>query len=309
MSFDPDYFLGRVDAQVREMLSADRWNHLPYLRSAYSPPALALRLHQAGGKRLRPLLVYHGMTLAHLSCREDFDRGVRLAAAVELLHLFGLLQDDVMDDATLRRGIPTAAPFVLNHLGPSRLSNPAARRHANSLAILAGDLCAALASELVAAEHPAIRVIWAELWSEMVLGQYADIIATLCGETDADMLRRIANAKSGRYSIHLPLSLGILVVNHDQDLTELAQACERLGVAFQLADDLRDRQQSATSGKDQHLDVANGRISCADILAESPESIARSIEVAVAMLRNTGFDDNRLDDLQTLVCGVVAAAA
>ncbi|WP_405162991.1 polyprenyl synthetase family protein [Nocardia sp. NBC_01499] len=309
MIFDPNHFLGRVDTLVHQTLDADRWKHVPYVQDSFSPPALARRLHRAGGKRIRPLLVYHGMTMAHLRDEYDLDRGVRLAAAVELLHLFGLLQDDIMDDASLRRGMPTAAPFVLDELGLRASEHPAARRHANSIAILAGDLCAALANEMVASEHPAIRRVWAELCSEMVLGQYADVVATVTGESDPDLLRRIASLKSGRYSIHLPLSLGVLVVDHDQDLTELAQACETLGVAFQLADDMRDHQHSVTSGKDQHLDAANGRITYADMFTGTSQSIQRSIEAAVAMLRNVGFDDRRLDDLQTLFCGVITTAA
>lgn len=298
-------FVAAVDRVIAEKLDDSRWAHIPYADSSISPAALARRLHAAGGKKMRPLLVLHGMLLLGAGT-DELARAVPVAAAVELLHLFGLLQDDVMDNATLRRGQSTANIHVLEHRGEP-VENTTARRHGESLAMLAGDLCASVAAELVDAEHPALRALWAESWQELVVAQYADVTAATVAETDPAVLRRIANYKSGRYSIFLPLALGALLAESDYDTGVLSQACEELGVAFQLADDLRDHDTTEVSGKDQHLDADNGRTTYADVLADPDgvrEVIERSITNGLKRLRDNGCDTQRVNELHQLLTKV-----
>lgn len=304
---DPAEFVAEVDRVIADQLDDARWADIPYADSPVSPAALARRLHAAGGKKMRPLLVLHGMLLVGADT-DELRRAVPVAAAVELLHLFGLLQDDVMDNAMLRRGRSTATVHVLEHRG-ERTEDPAARRHGDALAVLAGDLCAAAAAELVGAEHAALRTLWAALSQELVVAQYADVTAAAVAESDPAILRRIANYKSGRYSIYLPLALGVLLARADTELSAFVHAGEELGVAFQLADDLRDHLGPEISGKDRHLDVGNGRTTYADVVAEPAAVravIASSIESGLGRLREIGCDAHRVNELHQLLTKVTA---
>ncbi|MFI1919805.1 isopentenyl-diphosphate Delta-isomerase [Nocardia sp. NPDC020380] len=300
-------FVAAVDRVIAEQLDDSRWAHIPYADSPISPAALARRLHAAGGKRMRPLLVLYGMLLVGADT-DDLERAVPVAAAVELLHLFGLLQDDIMDNATLRRGLPTATIRVLEHRG-DRIDDAAARRHGDALAMLAGDLCAGVADELVDTEHPALRALWAKSLQELVVAQYADITAATVAENDPSILRRIASLKSGRYSIYLPLVLGVLLARPDTCTAAFDQACEDLGVAFQLADDLRDHHSPEITGKDQHLDTGNGRTTYADVVAD-PAAVRVVINTSIATglkrLRDIGCDAQRVEELRQLLIKVTA---
>lgn len=302
---DAEEFVAAVDRVIAEYLDDSRWAHIPYADSPISPAALARRLHRAGGKKMRPLLVLYGMLLLGGETRE-LHRAIPVAAAVELLHLFGLLQDDVMDNAMLRRGLSTANIHVLEHRG-DRAEDPAARRHADALAMLAGDLCASVAAELVDGEHPALRALWAESWQELVVAQYADVTAATVAERDPAILRRIASVKSGRYSVFLPLALGALLARPDYDLSTFDLAGEELGVAFQLADDLRDHDSSEVSGKDSHLDAGNGRITYAEVVADTEgvrRLIAETISSGLKLLRDNGCDAQRVNELHQLLTKV-----
>ena len=111
----------------------------------------SLHLIDAGGKRFRPLFTLLG---AQMGPRPDADEVVTAATVVELIHLATLYHDDVMDDATMRRGAPSANS-----------------RWDNSVAILTGDFLFAHASRLVADLGPeAVRII-AETFAELVTGQ------------------------------------------------------------------------------------------------------------------------------------------
>jgi geranylgeranyl pyrophosphate synthase len=125
---------------------------------------------------------------------------------------------------------------------------------AEALAILASDLAFSLAEEQLINETRAVRGLWADMRHQLIVGQFGDVAAGLAAEvTDAE-LAQISLMKSGRYSVTFPLRLGLRVADPDLDIPEFAAAADRLGLLFQIIDDLMDLRPSDESGKDQFLD-------------------------------------------------------
>ncbi|HXX49075.1 MAG TPA: polyprenyl synthetase family protein [Myxococcota bacterium] len=198
------------------------------LPSAGEPPQI---LHEAmryavfsGGKRLRPALVF---AAAH-ACELAPERAAPLAAAVELVHTYSLVHDDLpaMDDDDLRRGRPTV------HV-----------KFGEANAILVGDaLLAAAFEELARAEVPIAivgRLARAAGSRELVGGQVDDL-AFAPERADAALVRAIHERKTAalfRFSVWAP---GVAAARTARELASLDAFGLAYGLAFQLVDDLLD---------------------------------------------------------------------
>jgi geranylgeranyl diphosphate synthase type I len=221
--------------------------------AAGTPEAEALRdlIHAAselaghGGKRLRPALVYY--TYRACNGRSD-EAAMPLALAIELLHTYLLLHDDVMDHAEVRRGLPTAhAHFRELHRARCLQGDPA--DFGRSVAILVGDLAHGWAVELFAgvlavAPRPAeLRRCFGAMCEEVVGGQYQELLAAARRGTPQqageEELLAVLRLKSGRYTAERPIQLGALLA--DAPAETVAALCRygaAVGEAFQLQDDL-----------------------------------------------------------------------
>jgi farnesyl diphosphate synthase len=271
------------------------------LERALPDPVLApQRLHAAmrhgvlnGGKRIRPLLVY--ATGTALGVREaDLDAA---AAAVELVHCYSLVHDDLpaMDDDDLRRGQPTV------HVAFDEAT-----------AILAGDALQTLAFETLAAapQPPAQRVaMLAELArasgvAGMCGGQALDIDAT--GQAIALIeLERLHALKTGAL-LRCAVRLGALAGNALPAQTEqLDRYADALGLAFQIRDDLLDIEgDAATLGKTAGKDIAQAKATFPALLGVDA-SRARLEELSAAMRRALAALDADTGALQALARQVV----
>ncbi|HXF36552.1 MAG TPA: polyprenyl synthetase family protein [Actinomycetota bacterium] len=192
------------------------------------------RLLAAGGKRLRPVLCYWGHRAAG---GPDGEPILRAAAALELLHTFALIHDDVMDRSPTRRGVPAShVRFAGERPGPD------AAHRGLALAVLAGDLAMVLADRLLDASgfpSPVLaeaRRRYDRMRVEMAVGQLLDLTAE--GATPADALR-ISSLKTGGYTFEGPLQVGAILAGGSLEvLTALARYGRPLGQAFQIRDDL-----------------------------------------------------------------------
>ncbi len=216
------------------------------------PRLLAAMRHAVllGGKRMRPLLVY----AAGSACKASEDVLDAPAAAVELIHAYSLVHDDLpaMDDDALRRGQPTV------HIAFDEAT-----------AILAGDALQALAfSTLAASSLPADRVV--AMLSElagasgangMCGGQAFDLAATgKASTTSLHGLERLHGLKTGAL-LRAAVRLGAIAAGADATTrTHLDDFADALGLGFQICDDLLDIEgDSATLGKTAGKDVAQDK--------------------------------------------------
>jgi heptaprenyl diphosphate synthase len=195
-------------------------------------------LVQAGGKRLRPLL-----TLISAQFGDPSKFGIIEAAVVcELTHLATLYHDDVMDEAPLRRGVESAN-----------------NRWGNSVAILTGDYLFAKASDLLADLGPEAVRLQAKTFERLVIGQINETQGSSTGVSAIDHYLKVVSDKTASL-IATSARFGALLSGADQKVVELlTQFGEKVGIAFQIADDLLDVQSNSTeSGKTPGTDLKEG---------------------------------------------------
>jgi geranylgeranyl diphosphate synthase type I len=225
-----------VEARIDALLEAEasRWG---LVDPELLPPIEALRRFVLdGGKRLRPAFCHWAFVGAGGAV--DDPAVVDAGAALELLHAFALLHDDVMDGSGLRRGRTTVhVDFAARHLATGWRGE--ARRFGEGVAILVGDLAFVYADLLMVGAPAAATGIFNELRIELNIGQALDLIGTAEARRDKPMARRIARYKSGKYTVERPLHLGAALAGRLDDLAEPLSAYGLpLGEAFQMRDDI-----------------------------------------------------------------------
>ncbi|MCH7789649.1 MAG: polyprenyl synthetase family protein [Acidobacteria bacterium] len=225
----------RTTTRLRSFLDAEltRWTTV---NAAFEVPLRALEdMVVLGGKRLRPAFCHW----AHVAAGGDPDRDVvlNMGAALEILHVFALAHDDIMDGSERRRGLPTVhAQFSDIHRSHDWRGE--SRRFGEGVAILIGDLCHAYADVLAVDISGTARTLWNELRVELNVGQYLDISGTAERSVSADTARQIVSYKSGRYTIERPMQIGSALAGNARLVGEVLAYGEPLGAAFQLRDDV-----------------------------------------------------------------------
>ncbi len=196
-------------------------------------------LAAAGGKRFRPVLTILASELGG-GCN---DRVVAAATGVELTHLASLYHDDVMDEADVRRGTPSA--------------NAA---YGNSTAILVGDLLFGTASDIVADLGPEAVKIQAQTFVRLCSGQIRDDRPCPDGLDPVDYYLAVLADKTG-VLIATAARYGAMFGGCDPQTIEIMRVYgEHLGMAFQLADDLIDISSDAEqTGKTPGTDLREGK--------------------------------------------------
>jgi geranylgeranyl diphosphate synthase type I len=226
----------RVEDRIAGVLDAElaRWSAVdPDLAEPFS----ALRdLVLAGGKRLRPAFCHWAYVGAGGSAEDSAV--VDAGAALELLHTFALVHDDIMDGSATRRGTDTI--HVLFESGHALDGwRGEARRFGEGVAILVGDLAFVYADQLLAGAPPAAHQVFTELRIEVNVGQFLDLLGTARGRANEETARRISRFKSGKYTVERPLHLGAALAGRlDELAVPLSGYGLPLGEAFQLRDDL-----------------------------------------------------------------------
>jgi heptaprenyl diphosphate synthase len=195
----------------------------------------ARHLVRAGGKRFRPLL-----TMLAAQFGDPYAPGVvPSAVVVELTHLATLYHDDVMDEADVRRGVDSANA-----------------RWGNSVAVLTGDFLFARASHILADLGPEAVRIQAEAFERLVTGQILETAGPRDGGDPVGHYLDVIGGKTGSL-IAVSGRFGAMMSGADESVVDiLTQYGERLGVAFQLADDVLDiASDSHESGKTPGTDL------------------------------------------------------
>ncbi|MEU3774471.1 polyprenyl synthetase family protein [Streptomyces sp. NPDC032472] len=220
--------LAAVEAGLLEATKSE----VPFITEA------AQHLVKAGGKRFRPLLVMLASRFG-----DPYAPGiVPSAVVVELTHLATLYHDDVMDEAEVRRGVASANT-----------------RWGNSVAVLTGDFLFARASHILADLGPEAVRVQAEAFERLVTGQ---ILETAGPRDGRDPVAHYLDVIAGKTGSLIAVSgrFGAMMSGADESVVDiLTQYGERLGTAFQLADDVLDiASDSHESGKTPGTDLREG---------------------------------------------------
>lgn len=220
--------LARVEQRLWEAVASSD----PFVEEA------ARHLLDAGGKRFRPMLV----TLGGQFGDPADDRLVDAAAVMELTHQATLYHDDVMDEAQVRRGTPSANA-----------------RWGNSLAILVGDYLFAQAADIASDLGTEAVRLQARTFARLVHGQIAETIGPRDGEDPISHHLTVLAEKTGSL-IATSARIGAMMADAPEHVVEaLTEYGEMIGIAFQLSDDLLDiASDTAQSGKTPGTDLREG---------------------------------------------------
>ena len=200
--------------------------------------SMTSHLAKAGGKRMRPVLT---LLTSHLGTPGGEDV-LDAAVVMEITHLATLYHDDVMDQASSRRGVDTA------HMIWS-----------NNVAILTGDLLFARASNLVSGLGQEALQLQAKIFEQLVLGQLHETIGPIDGEDPVNHYIQVLRDKTGSL-IALAAQLGAMISGADASYQKpLEDFGQSIGVAFQLIDDIIDIESTKSeSGKASGTDLLAG---------------------------------------------------
>nr|WP_245381259.1 polyprenyl synthetase family protein [Kibdelosporangium banguiense] len=195
-----------------------------------------------GGKRIRPTFAWWGWRGA--GGEPDAPAVLRAVSGLELIQACALVHDDLMDDSAVRRGSPTVhVTFGRLHQQQGWLGEP--ERFGMAAAILLGDIALAWADDMfygsgVAAPRiAAASEPWQAMRSEMLAGQYLDILTQVQGDESPSAALRVARMKTAAYTVERPLQMGATLAGADTEVIErLREFGADIGVAFQLRDDL-----------------------------------------------------------------------
>lgn len=233
-NIDPEFAseISRGLLQVEELLSSHIQGDYPLVIET------SRHLVEAGGKRFRPMLTLIASHFGNGQTREV----VEAAVVCELTHVATLYHDDVMDEATLRRGVPSANS-----------------RWGNSVAILTGDYLFSKASDLLADLGPEAVRLQAKTFERLVIGQIEETQGPKSGVDPLTHYLRVVTEKTGSL-IATSARFGALLASAPSEIVEtLTEFGEKVGVAFQLADDVIDiASESSESGKTPGTDLREG---------------------------------------------------
>ncbi len=231
----------------------------------------------AGGKRLRPALV---LLTAELGPEPDARAVVDSAVAVELTHLASLYHDDVMDEAPMRRGVASA-----QHL------------FGNTVAILAGDILFARASTIVAGLGPRAVEMHATMFERLCTGQLHETVGVAEGISPKEHYLSVLSDKTGSL-IAASARYGVASSGAPEELADVvANYGERVGVAFQLADDVIDvMSDGETTGKTPGTDLREGVDTMPTLLLRERRELGTIDELGLQILNRLENADLSSDE-------------
>ena len=239
----------------------------------------SLHLVEAGGKRFRPLFT---LVAAQFGDAEHEDV-IKAAAVVELIHLATLYHDDVMDEATMRRGAVSANA-----------------RWDNTIAILTGDFLFAHASKLVADLGTEAGHIMASTFSQLVTGQMRETIGPAVGQDPVAHYLKVIDEKTGSLIATAGRFGAMFSGVGPEQVAALTEYGDAFGTAFQISDDIIDITSPAIeSGKTPGTDLREGvrTLPMLYALADRDPQGDRLRELLVGPLA----DDNLVDEALKLL--------
>ena len=320
---DVDDLRPRVQKTVDDFIASQR-DILDGVSDDLDPLVEAVSDLLSGGKRLRPAFCWWGYRGAGGA---DTEEAMRAAAALEFLQACALIHDDVMDGSDTRRGMPSAHHrFAMLHRGSEWLGSPEA--FGVGAAILLGDLCLSWADELLLTSgvpaqrlHAAKRV-YDEMRTELMAGQYLDLLEQARGGGSVERAMRVVRYKSAKYTIERPLHMGAALAGADAEIAAAYSGYGLpLGEAFQLRDDvLGVFGDPEETGKPAGDDLREGKRTVLIATAMDRATPAQAAQIrrhlgdpgldatGVALLREVIAETGALDRAESLIASLTDEA-
>lgn len=199
------------------------------------------KLTLSGGKRLRPAFMYYGYLAAG---GRDFEKIIKASMSVELMHMFLLIHDDIIDRDNFRHGqktINTRYAEVARRHFPQRN----AEHFGNSIGIVVGDMIGAMSNQVIYELNIKPELIVRALFklqdiiSMTVIGEFKDIHIEYRNQATEEDVMKMYEYKTAKYTVEGPLHLGAILGGADDEfLKKLSAYAIPVGIAFQIQDDI-----------------------------------------------------------------------
>ena len=260
-----------------------------------------------GGKRMRPVFAYWGWRCVHHAAAPGEGAVISTAAGLELLHAAALVHDDLIDDSETRRGHPAAHAQFAQLPGLAGRPDPG---FGAASAILLGDLLLSWSWSLVATSvrdnpHGAgVLAAFDAMCTEMMAGQYLDVLEQARGGHSVETALRVARFKSSKYTVERPLHIGAAAAGAPAGImASLSDFGVPLGEAFQLRDDILGVfGDPARTGKPAGDDLREGKRTVLVALAHSQADAAQR-DLLDRGLGRADLDDAGADELRAVIVG------
>jgi geranylgeranyl diphosphate synthase type I len=252
-----------------------------------------------GGKRIRPTFAWWGWRGAGgEAAGARADAVLEAVSALEFLQACALVHDDIMDSSDIRRGSPTVhVAFAATHREHGWLGD--ADQFGRAAAILVGDLAMTWAEDMFAgagltqAMLAEARVPWQAMRSEVLAGQFLDVLAQARGDESTATAETVAEMKTAAYTVERPLHLGAALAGADPHTIEaIRRFGADIGVAFQLRDDLLGVYgDTKATGKPAGDDLREGKRTLLVALG-----LARATQAGAQVLRSALGDPDLTEE-------------
>ncbi len=223
----------QLDRAIKEAGKKDHFvaNSLKYVK----------KITLAGGKRLRPALMYYGYSAVN---GKEKNKIIRTAVSVELIHIFLLIHDDIIDKDNKRHNTDTIN-FRYQKLGRKLFPKEDSEHFGNSMGIIVGDMVSALGNQVIFNSEFRPELVMNALSklqsvvSMTVVGEAQDLYIGYKGQASEKEILEMYKNKTAKYTVESPLHLGaILGGADDKTLESLSRLSIPIGIAFQIQDDI-----------------------------------------------------------------------
>jgi geranylgeranyl diphosphate synthase, type I len=272
-----------------------------------------------GGKRLRPTFAWWGWRGAGGSPLDPQAHAVlRAVSSLELVQACALVHDDLIDDSTTRRGAPTVhVEFTARHRAAGWLGAP--ERFGAATAILLGDIALAWADDMLRSadlwpdQLARAHAVWQAMRTEVLAGQYLDIVTQACGDETPETALQIDRYKTAAYTVERPLHLGAAIAGADPALIRAYRRFGAdIGIAFQLRDDLLGMfGDPSITGKPAGDDLREGKrtvLLAYGLRAAEDKRHTGAAEVLRTAIGNPQVTEDTITNVRELLIEIGAAA-
>ena len=258
----------------------------------------------ASGKRLRPAFMYYGYLAA--GGREK-EKMLKTAVSIELIHIFLLIHDDIIDRDNIRHGVDTMHKRY-EKLGRKIFKQKDFGHFGDSMAIIIGDMVGALGNQVIFESKfkPALIMQALDKLQTIVsltcVGEAQDVYIEYRGRAKENEILRMYENKTAKYTVEGPLHLGaILGGTSGKTLEGLSRFALPLGIAFQIQDDILGVfGNEAKLGKKVGADIIEGKQTLLVARAKS-ESDRRQKKMLENLLGNRQLDLKGIQEFQEIV--------
>ncbi len=300
----------QAEARVEALLVAQRAAWIQVDERLAAPVDALATLVAAGGKRLRPALCAVAYAGVGGEGGIDADEVIAAGAALELLHTFALVHDDVMDGSDSRRGTEAVhRRFIRAHADAAWRGE--SRRFGEGMAILVGDVAYVLADMLLRDAPLPVHVLWDELRLELCIGQSLDLIGAAEATFELALAQRIACYKSAKYTVERPMHLGAALAGQFESAgAALSAVGLPLGQAFQLRDDaLGVFGDEVVTGKPVGDDLREGKPTPMLAMAHERAHRVAGADRVLAMVGTRDLGEREIKEIQDVLVETGAVAA